>query len=105
MATGNPYQASGAPIGAPPHVPNYLVQSVLVTLCCCLPFGIVAIVYSAQVNGLLAGGNIAGAIKASNSAKMWGWIAFGLGLLIQVAYIGLMVLGGVAGQMQPQVNP
>lgn len=105
MATGNPYQASGAPIGTPPNVPNYLVQSVLVTLCCCLPFGIVAIVYSAQVNGLLAGGNIAGAIKASNSAKMWGWIAFGLGLLIQVAYIGLMVLGGVAGQMQPQVNP
>lgn len=105
MSTGNPYQASGAPMGIPQKVPNYLVQSILVTLCCCLPFGIVAIVYSAQVNGLLAGGNVAGAIKASDNAKMWGWIAFGLGLAIQVAYIGLMVLGGAAGMMQPQVQP
>src|SRR5882672_10526815 len=27
-------------------VPNYLVQSILVTLCCCLPFGIAAIVFA-----------------------------------------------------------
>ena len=38
---------------APVQVPNYLVQSILVTLFCCLPFGIVAIVYAAQVNGKL----------------------------------------------------
>jgi len=37
-------------------VPNYLVQAILCTICCCLPFGIVAIVYAAQVNGKVAGG-------------------------------------------------
>src|SRR5438128_1439779 len=36
------------------HVPNYLVQSILCTLFCCLPFGIVAIVYAAQVNSKVA---------------------------------------------------
>ncbi|MBL9124806.1 MAG: CD225/dispanin family protein [Planctomycetaceae bacterium] len=105
MSTGNPYQASSAPMGMMPKVPNYLVQSILVTFCCCLPFGIVAIVYAAQVNGMLAGGNLAGAMKASNSAKMWCWIGFGLGLLFQLGYVALMVLGGAAGMMQPQVQP
>src|SRR5207237_6484686 len=31
-------------------VPSYLVQSILATLFCCMPFGIVAIVYAAQVS-------------------------------------------------------
>jgi len=28
-------------------IPNYLTQAILVTLCCCVPFGIVAIVNAA----------------------------------------------------------
>ena len=44
----------------PDAVPNYLAQAILVTLFCCLPFGIVAIVYAAQVNGRLQAGDIAG---------------------------------------------
>ena len=42
---------------APATIPNYLVQAILVTLCCCLPFGIVAIVYAAQVNSKLDRGS------------------------------------------------
>ncbi len=70
--------------GAPPTVPNYLVQSILVTLCCCTPLGIVSIVYAAQVNGKLARGDVAGAIESSNNAKTWAGVAFGLGLVIQI---------------------
>ena len=50
------------PPGYPPQPPaaqapkNYLVWSILVTLFCCLIPGIVAIVFSAQVNGLWAQG-------------------------------------------------
>ena len=43
-----PMSSSG--IGDPtptPHVPNYLVQAILVTIFCCLPFGIASIVYAA----------------------------------------------------------
>lgn len=67
---------------APVNVPNYLVQSILVTLCCCLPLGIVAIVFAAQVNGKLAAGDVAGAMKASANARLWCWLAFGIGLAI-----------------------
>jgi Interferon-induced transmembrane protein len=97
---GRPYQIFGAPpqpAGGPQQpastIPNYLVQSILVTFCCCLPFGIVAIVYAAQVNSKLAAGDVAGALAASNNAKMWSWIAFGVGLLMAVGYYGLVGLG------------
>ena len=79
-----------------PPVNNYLVPAILVTLCCCLPGGIVAIVYAAQVNSKLAGGDISGAMDASRNAKMWCWIAAGAGLLLGIAY-GVLTAIGIAG--------
>ena len=70
----------------PPTVSNYLVQSILVTLFCCLPFGIVAIVFAAQVNGKLQAGDYAGAAQSSKSAKLWCWVSFGIGLVFIIAY-------------------
>ena len=68
------------PYYAPGTIPNYLVQSILVTLCCCLPAGIPAIVYAAQVNGKLQAGNVGGALESSKNARMWCWIAFAVGI-------------------------
>lgn len=85
-----PVQAAYAPVPGP-TIPNYLVQAILVTLCCCLPFGVVAIVYAAQVNGKLAGGDMNGAMESSRNAKMWCWIALGAGLVAQC--IWLMMFG------------
>lgn len=46
-----PNCGTAAPVfAAPPKIENYLVPAILVTLCCCVPAGIVAIVYAAQVN-------------------------------------------------------
>lgn len=81
-------------------IPNYLVQSILVTLCCCLPFGIVSIVYAAQVNGKVQAGDIQGAIDASGKAKMWCWISFGLGLVLGIIWAGFWLLGMIAGIAQ-----
>lgn len=71
---------------AGPPIENYLVPAILVTLCCCLPGGIVAIVYAAQVNSKVAGGDIAGAMNASRKAKMWTWISAGAGIVISIIY-------------------
>jgi uncharacterized membrane protein YvbJ len=62
-------------------IPNYLAQSILVTLLCCLPLGIPAIVFAAQVNGKVQAGDIAGAQDASRKAKMWCWWSLGIGLV------------------------
>ncbi len=69
-----------------PEIPNYLVHSILLTVLCCLPFGIVAIVYAAQVNSKLQLGDIAGATEASNQAKRWCWIGFICGLVPLLLY-------------------
>ena len=95
--------ASGAPSGARmaghgyAHVPNYLVQAILVTIFCCLPFGIIAIVYAAQVNGKLASGDYAGAVRASGTAKTWCWASFGVVAGVIVLAIGASLCTAVIG--------
>jgi len=79
------------------YVPNYLVFAILTTIFCCLPAGIPAIVYAAQVNGKLQAGDIAGAQAASKNAKMWCWIAAGAGIAIFVIYGLVMTLGILSG--------
>jgi hypothetical protein len=91
-----PRPLGGGSFGAPPTaevIPNYLIQSIILTLCCCLPLGIVAIVFSAQVNSKLAVGDIAGAREASAKAKMFCWIGLGLGIAFAILW---MVFGGMA---------
>ncbi len=66
------------------EIKSGLVQAILVTLFCCLPFGIVAIVYAAKVSGLVAAGDIAGAREAAKKSNMWSWISFGVGLVVQI---------------------
>ena len=78
--------------GYPTQIPNYLVQAILVTIFCCLPFGIVSIVFAAQVNGKVAAGDYAGAIQTSNKAKTWAWVSFGVGLGITLIY-GVVICG------------
>ena len=78
-------------------IPNYLVQAILVTICCCLPAGVVSIVFAAQVNGKVERGDIEGARRDSNNAKTWAWISFGLGLAVVVIYFFLALIGVAAG--------
>lgn len=71
----------------PPCPNNWLVPSIFSTLCCCLPFGIVAIVYAAQVNGKHRSGDYEGARKAADNAKLWTLIALGIGLICAVVQV------------------
>lgn len=77
-----------------PVIPTYMWQSVVAAVvglpfCCLLafPFGIVAIVFAAKVDGLRVQGDLLGASTASNNAKTWMIISFclsGLGLVMQI---------------------
>lgn len=104
-ATVNPYATSAAnsPVNAPlgPKPPNYLVQSILVTLCCCLPFGIASIVYAAQVDSKWNGGDYAGAMASSDSAKKWCLVALVLGLIANFLIFGLQFIAAIGGVVAP----
>ncbi|MEJ6328496.1 CD225/dispanin family protein [Stenotrophomonas maltophilia] len=79
-----------------PQVPNNLVWAILSTLLCCLPVGIVSIVYAAQVNGKLAAGDIAGAQDSSAKAKKWAiWSAIAWVIMVVLYVLFFVVLGGI----------
>ena len=83
---------------APPEIPNHLVWAILVTIFCCLPFGIVSIVYAARVNGFVAAGRIDSARQASQNAKTWAWVAFGVGIVLGIpGWIGGYAILGPIG--------
>jgi len=81
---------------ATPQVPNNLVWAILTTLFCCLPAGIVSIVYAAQVNGKLAAGDVAGARESADKAKKWAmWSAIAWVVLVVLYVLFFVVLGGM----------
>lgn len=65
----------------PPCPDNYMAWAILSTICCCLPFGIVAIVKASKVNSLYIGGYYDQAVLASMDARNWSLIAFVCGIL------------------------
>ncbi|MDD4143547.1 MAG: CD225/dispanin family protein [Prolixibacteraceae bacterium] len=77
--------------------PNYLVWAILTTILCCLPFGIISIIYAAQVNSKWQAGDIPGAESSSKNAKIWAWVAFGAGLAAILLWIILLAFGALAG--------
>lgn len=75
---------------------NWLVESILVTLFCCLPFGIAGIVFASQVNSKFAAGDYSGALQASKNAAKWTKISFWLGIAFAIIYcIFLFLFGGL----------
>jgi len=80
--------------GTPASVPNYLIPAII-SLFCCLPLGIVGVIFAAQVNGKVAAGDTAGALDAAKKAKMFSFIAIGLGLLGIICYVLFVVIMGV----------
>ncbi|KZS84492.1 CD225/dispanin family protein [Mycobacterium persicum] len=82
--------------GYAPEPDNYLVWAILATILCCLPFGIVSIVYSTKVSGLWAQGRYAEAQAASANAKKWAIISAiagaGIGVIVGVIYVILIAV-------------
>ena len=78
--------------GGSATVPNYLVPAII-SIFCCWPLAIPAIIFAVQVNNKVQAGDIAGAQDSSKKAKMFSFIAIGLGLLGVLCYVIMMILG------------
>ncbi len=73
--------------GAAPE--SYILWSILTTIACCPPFGLVAMFYASQVSRKWAAGDHEGARAASRRARGWA-IAAGIGLLVSLVTIVLL---------------
>lgn len=76
---------------------TWLAESILVTIFCCIPFGIVGIVKASSVSSRFAVGDFAGARKASADAKKWVTIGLVCGIIWLVLYFIFMLVGAFAG--------
>lgn len=77
-------------------IPNYLVQSIIVTVICCMPLGIPAIVFASMVNSKIASGDLQGAQDASDKAKIFCILALVLGFFCSGGYVLLNIVVGFA---------
>ena len=94
-----PYQQNqGESVNGTPYLVMSIVLTVISTICCCLftiPFGVVAIVYSAKINSAVAAGNIEDAKKAEKMAKIWLIVAAAVAV---VSIIISLVFGIMIGE-------
>jgi hypothetical protein len=75
-----------------PKPNNNLVWSILATLFCCLPFGIVSIVHATRVDNLWNMGDYAGAQQEAGKAKSWAVYSAVIGIVVSVLYIVFIVV-------------
>ena len=74
---------------------TWLVESILVTLFCCLPFGIVGIVNAVKVDTLYLSGNYEQAVIRSNNARKWTLWSLCSAIVLWILYlltIGIIVI-------------
>ena len=71
----------------------YLVLSIISTVCCCLPFGVVAIVFAAKINSSVSAGDYEAAEKAAKTAKIWIIVAVAVGVIWNI--IQMVLFGGL----------
>jgi hypothetical protein len=109
ISNASPYLAAAAPMAASPlgaapsgtgEPPTYLWQAIVVTVLCCIPFGIPAIVFSTKVKPAYLAGDYAGALEASKKAKMWCIVALIVGLITNLLVFGLQILVGINSASQ-----
>ena len=80
----------------PTQPKNYLIESILATIFCCLPLGIVSIVFASQVNSKFSVGDYEGVQLASENAKKWMKWSVISAIIIAVLYGIVLVIGGFA---------
>src|SRR3989442_14093526 len=83
------------PAGGSATVPNYLVPAII-SIFCCWPLAIPAIIFATQVNSKVAAGDIAGAQESSQKAKKFAMIAIIVGAACWVLFILFYLIVGIA---------
>jgi hypothetical protein len=74
-------------------------MAIVTTVACCLPFGIVSLVYSNKVNTLWQSGRYDEAVEASNKAKMWWIVSLIAGPVVAIIWFAVVAsAGGEVGQ-------
>ncbi len=81
----------------PPQPKNWLIESVLVTIFCCLPLGIVGIILALLVDTLYKEGHFEASERLSLEAGRWVRYGVIFGVIVLVLYMLLLSSGIMTG--------
>lgn len=96
------YQQATYEQPAPPPMPdNHLVWAILSTCMCCFPFGVVSIVYAAQVENLYWKGRYEEAFDKANKARKWAIASAGAAATVWMIYALILLIIFISGFKQP----
>ena len=96
VAPSQPYYPSVPSFGAAgADIPNYLPWAIASTIFCCIPLGVVSIVFAVKANSAKAVGDLVTARNAANQAKIWLIVSVVGGLLASM----FVILASIAGNM------
>ncbi|MEN6618321.1 MAG: CD225/dispanin family protein [Rikenellaceae bacterium] len=70
---------------------TWLAESILVTLFCCLPLGIIGIVNASKVESRFYSGDIEEANRLSLVAKKWTILGFWIGIVLWIIYLLIVI--------------
>ncbi len=90
-----PFQSNYAQGQRPGKPDNYLVWAILSTIFCCLPLGIVSIIYSSKVDSQYNAGDYLGAQDSADKAKkfaMWGAIASVICIVLYILFFVVLAV-------------
>lgn len=76
---------TAAPLASP--VPDYLGYSIFTMLCCCLPLGIAALIYSCSTRDANYSGHRELAERSSKTTLILNHVSLGIGVLFTVLFI------------------
>lgn len=69
---------------------THLTKAILITIFCCLPFGIASIIHASRVSSAYAIGNYDYALEESQKANKWAKVGIIVGIIYYVIYIGII---------------
>lgn len=78
-----------------PCPPTYLAWGIVSTLICCQIFGIISIVYGAQVSSKYHQGDIEGAKKYSERAALWSILSIVVGVVTMPFIVAFQIIGAL----------
>lgn len=96
-----PYgQQPGQPYGQQPQPgmvkpDSFMVWAILSTVLCCLPCGVVSIIFASKVDTEWARGNYQAAKDASDKAKMWAIISAAASVVFGIIYFFILLAAGL----------
>nr|XP_003225120.1 PREDICTED: proline-rich transmembrane protein 1-like [Anolis carolinensis] len=71
----------------PTYVPDYLAYSIFTMLCCCVPLGIVAFIYSMLTRAAVGDGDTTVARRNSRRALFYANLAVLFGVIVLIVYL------------------